>query len=370
MSKIRIGLFQLFTIFINLVFGKAIGYTSGTLARAVGNDAWMSMIIAFLTGLAILPAIVWLSGRTGGESPAVWLPKLLGRALGSLVMLLLAVFFLIAFCTSAITITQHINDYLMTETPLILFVIGYTVLSAYGVYLGLEVAARLSVIGMIITVLFNLSLVLGSVRHMDPARLLPLFDHGVLPVVTASTRADTDVGMVIAASLVLLPLAKAQGSKLLKAGLWGLVIGCILTVTWTIFEITVLGPEVTAQYLVSCMQMARAAELSIYLHRYEMIMVVMFVYGVITQSVVCLYCSVGMVEGILPLRVKRSYLIGAVALLAIAPQYYLSYDRDRYGAFLATVWPAVSVLLAFCLPLLLCLIALFRPLPSSQRNSA
>ncbi|HWI62302.1 MAG TPA: GerAB/ArcD/ProY family transporter [Symbiobacteriaceae bacterium] len=369
MSKVRIGVFQLFTIFVNLVFGKAIGYTNGVVARAVGNDTWLAMTIAFLTGIAIIPALVWLSVRRGGESPMEYIPKLFGRVLGSVVMLLLGGFFCVAYATSAITITQHINDYLMTESPLLLFVAGYTLLAAYGVYLGLEVAARLSVVGLIMTVLLNLSMVLGSVKHMELTQLLPLFDHGVLPVVAASARADTDVGIVTAAALLLLPLTNASGAKLLKAGVWGLAAGLVLVVTWSIFEITVLGPEVTAQFLVACMQMARAAELSIYLHRYELIMVIMFVYGVITQSVVCLYCATGMIEGALPFKVRRGYLISALALIVMGIQYYLAYDRDRYGAFLAILWPVISVVLALGLPLLICLVALFRP-PASPKKAS
>ena len=361
MKKVQIGSFQLLTVIANLVYGKAVGYTNGTLARAVGRDTWLSMLIAFLEGMAIIPAMVWLARRRGAERPVDYIPKLLGRPLGRLIMLLLALFFYGAYITSAITISQHISDYLMTETPLILFVAGYTVLTAYGVHLGVEVAARLSVLGLIMIALLNLSMVMGSVQYMDLSRLLPVFDHGVLPVVAASSRAVTDVGIATAASLMLLPHLAAPPERWLKIGWWGLGLGCVLVLTWSVFEITVLGPEMTAQYLVACMQMARAAELSIYLHRYELIMVVMFVYGVVTQSVVCLYCAVGLTAGALPFKVKRGYLIGAAAIVTVGPQYYLAYDRDRYGAFLAMVWPPVSVALAFGLPLLLCLAALFQP---------
>ena len=361
MNKVQIGAVQLLTIFANLVFGKAVGYTNGTIIRAVGNDAWLSMIIAFLTGALVVPATVWLARRRGSETPAEYIPKLLGRPLGALTLLLLAVFFIGAYVTSAITITQHINDYLMTETPLSLFVVGYALLTVYGAYLGLEVVARLSVLGLVMTVLLNIAMVLGSITHVDLTRMLPFFDHGVLPVIAASARGDTDVTMATASALILLPLCAAPAKRWLRLCWWGLGIGGLLVLTWTVFEITVLGPEMTAQYLVACMQMARAAELSIYVHRYEMIMVVMFVYGVITQSVVCLYCAVGLTAGALPFKIKRGYLISALALLSIGPQYYLASDRDRYGQFLAVVWPPVCIALAYGIPLLLCLVALFRP---------
>jgi hypothetical protein len=165
--------------------------------------------------------------------------------------------------------------------------------------------------------------------------------------------------------LLLLPMTE-KPQQWLRFSWWGLGLGAVLVLTWSFFEITVLGPEVTGQYLIACMQLARAAELSIYLHRYEMIMVVLFVYGVISQSIALLYCATELLAAALPFKVRRGYLVTAVSLLSIAPQYYLAYDRERYGSFLAVIWPPITFALAFVLPLLLCAVAMFRPKASTK----
>jgi len=172
-SQVRIGAFQLVTIFANLVYGKAIGFTNGALARTVGRDTWIAMAVAFLTGMALIPAMVWLARRTVGYGLVTYLKRLLGRPLGALVLLIFAGYFGVAFATSANTATLHINDYLMTETPFMFFVIGYTMLIAYGVYLGLEVAGRLSVFGLLMTLLLTLSMVAGAFDKFDAPHLLP-----------------------------------------------------------------------------------------------------------------------------------------------------------------------------------------------------
>ncbi|HLN65303.1 MAG TPA: hypothetical protein VK464_27595, partial [Symbiobacteriaceae bacterium] len=128
-----------------------------------------------------------------------------------------------------------------------------------------------------------------------------------------------------------------------------------------VFEVAVLGSEVTAQYLIACMQLCRAAELSIYLHRYEMLMVVFFVFGVITQSVVCLYGACELGAAVLPGQLRRPWLHVGAGLLAMPIVYYLGYDRDRYAGFLSVVWPLVAIPIAFGLPLLLAAVALLRP---------
>lgn len=359
MKEVRIGGWQLLTIIANLVFGKAIGYSSEVIARRVGNDAWLSTIAAFLAGLALMAANVWLARRFAPEGPTVYIPKLLGRWLGKAVLFALALYLFGAFITSAITIEQHVNDYLMTETPLIVFVLLYTAVAAYGAFLGIEVAARLSVLGLLLTILLNVLMVMGSVDHFHPDRLLPLFDHGLIPVLVASMGALPDIAMATLPALLLLPLT-IEPRHWHRLTQWGLILGAVLVLTWPIFEIAVLGPEVTAQYLIACMQMARAAELSIYLHRYEMVMVVLFVYGVLTQSIVCLYSACEMVRAVLPWKVRRRTLIAVAAALTLAPNYYLAFNRDRYGLFLDWPWPTLTIGMALGIPLALCLVALVR----------
>lgn len=360
MPKVKIGELQLISLMANLVFGKAIGYTSEVLARSVGHDAWLAMLIAFLIGFPVMGATVWLARRVGPVQPAVYLPRLLGRPLGKLALALLAIFFFISFVTSAITIEQHISDYLMNETPMLVFVVGYTLLSLYGAYLGLEVIARLSVLGLLLTILLNISMTAGSVNHFDPVRLLPPFYHGLLPTAAASVSALPDVAFATAGALVLLPATKSP-ERWLRLSWWGLGLGAILVTTWTVFEIGVLGPEVTAQYLIACMQLARSAEFSIYLHRYELIMVVLFVYGVMTQSILCLYAGCELTAAVLPRKIRRGWLYAICAGLTIPLNWWLARDRDSYGLFLAREWPAIAVPLGMGLPLLFCLAALLRP---------
>jgi len=358
-SRVRISPGQLLAILACLTYGKSIGYTNGVLARNVAQDAWIAISLAFLSGLVLLWAVVWLARRFADQTPATYIPRLLGRPLGSLVMLLLALFFLGSFITSAVTIEQHINDYLLTETPLVVFVIGYTLLTVYGVYLGIEVAGRLAALGLTCAALLNFSMGIGAMDKLDVTRLLPVLDHPLPRIMGATLQAQHDVLMAVVGALLLFPLAR-KPERWLRSGAWALGLGAVLILTWTIFEIGVLSPEVTAQYLISCMQMARASELSIYLHRYELVMVILFVYSVITQSVVCLFGACELTAAALPWRVPRGWMVLGLGILSMVPQYYLAYDRDRYRAFLAIPLPWAALALGMGVPLLLCLVALFR----------
>lgn len=251
----------------------------------------------------------------------------------------------------------------MTETPFFIFVLIYTAVIIIGAYYGLEVTARLSVVGFLLVVLLDFLMIIGSVLHFKFSRLLPLFDVGVGPVVTASTGAGPDVAMAVMAALMLLPLTQ-QPKKWLRISWQALAAGAVLVTIWTVFEIGVMGAQVTSQYLIACMQMSRAAELSIYLHRYELIMVALFVYSVITQSIICLYSATEIVRESLPFgwgrKVGRLPMLIVLGALMAVVQYFLGSDRDVYGQFLGGLWPALVLPIAYGLPLLIAVVALFR----------
>ncbi|HLN63116.1 MAG TPA: GerAB/ArcD/ProY family transporter, partial [Symbiobacteriaceae bacterium] len=220
MPKVRIGRMQLAAILANLVFGKAIGYSSEIAARAVSNDAWLSMLLSFVQGFVVIAVAAWLAGRFGGERPDQYLPRLLGRPLGAIALGLLTLFLFFSFITSAITIVQHLNDYLMTETPFLVFVVLYVLLCMYGSYLGIEVAARLAIPGLLFTFILTALVVAGSVDHFDYTRLLPLFDHGVGRTFAASHAADTDVAMAVVGAMLLLPLT-GKPKRWVRLSWWG-----------------------------------------------------------------------------------------------------------------------------------------------------
>lgn len=362
MPSIQIGRFQAVTILANLVYGKSLGFTAGVIARRVGNDLWISMLIAFATGAIIMIATSQLTRVYGTQTPTEYFPRLAGRPLGTLFLILMALFFAGSFITSGITVEFHLNDFLMTETPLIVFVVVYTLLVLYGAYLGLEVAARLSVWGLFAGLLLALSMIAGSLDRFSFDRLLPLFDHGVTDVVLASLIADTDVAMAVAASLFLFPYVQRQGNWIGLSWL-GLFYGALQSMAWPIFEVAVLGPEVTAQYLIACMQLGRASELSIYVHRYEMIMMILFASGVLAKSIVLLYLAFETISSALKLkRLGRGTAFAIFSLFTLPLHYWLASDRQLYNLFLDTWWPLISLPIAFGIPLALALLMLVRSL--------
>lgn len=367
--QIRITGAQAVSLLACLAFGKSIGITSGAVAREVHNDTWLAMTMAFVGAFVLVLPFVALARRFPDQRPAVYIRRLLGPFLGGLVLLLFSFFFLGSFIFSAITVEAHVNDYLMTETPLIVFVVGLSLLCLYGAYLGLEVIGRLALSGLAFNVIIGLLMVMGSLDHFRLTRMLPTWDHGLGAITVASAMPWTDSAMTLVGLIFLWPRSKAAPERWQNLSWLGVLLGAITVLVWPIFELGVLGPEVTAQYLIACMQLARAAELGIYLHRYEMIMMIFFGWGALVQAMALLYLGLESLREVFALGISRGWFMLMTTLLQIPIHYFIAVDRERFDMVLNHSWPVISLPVALGLPLLLWLVAMVRRQPSSSASA-
>lgn len=365
MTKVRISGAQTVALLACLAFGKSIGVTSASIARVVIQDAWLAMLIAFVGAFAVAVPFVALARRFPGQTPTDYVPRLLGNGLGRLALLLLSLFLLGSFLLSAITIELHVNDYLMTETPTLFFVICCSLLCLYGAYLGLEVIGRLAFVGLGMNLFLGALVVVGSFDHFEMIRLRPVWEHGLTAIVRASSLAWTDSALVLVGLLFLWPRSATAPGRWMNLSWLGLLMATITIMPWPVFEIGVLGAEVTAQYLIACMQLARSAELGIYLHRYEMVMMILFGWGTLVQGMALLYFALELLRAVIPLKLARGLFMTAVVVLIIPLHYYMAIDRERLDWLHSYLWPPIALPVALGLPLLLGLVALFRKPPSS-----
>lgn len=122
---------------------------------------------------------------------------------------------------------------------------------------------------------------------------------------------------------------------------------------WPILEAGVLSGEVTSQYIISCMKLARSAHIGQFLHRYEMLMIAFFAVSCLIQVMACIYCSSLMLHRMLGKR-KGSYRIMILPTCAVLGGfgYWVVVDHMR-ALHLLNLWPWAALPIAFGLPILL-----------------
>lgn len=341
-------------LIINMGYAKAIGLTQGIMAREVGGDMWIATIFSILQGCGIMILTVWVIRRAPDLDFIGITQKMLGKWASKFVSLILFVFFTGAYCSVMITYVYHLMDYFLPEMPLYLFLLVAFLIGSYAIFSGLEVISRLAFVGVFSILVLNIMLLVGSLQEFDIKEMVPVLESGFWRTVWASRQNDTDWAMATLMAAMIIPNVKNKDTWP-KAGFAGIVMGGMFVLQWPLLETGVLSPEVTKQYIVACMQMARSAHIGLFIQRYEMFMIVFFAFSILVQIAMCLFCACRAAENILSLKSYRPVIL-PVGLLLNGIAYWVVLDHVRAMEFLSGPWVAISVPSAFGLPLLLWLL--------------
>lgn len=365
--KAQIDRLEYFVLIPNLLYAKAIGITAGVMARRVGADNWIAMLIGFMVGIVVILLTTYLGSRFPDKTMIQYAEELLGKWVGRGIGLLLILFFILAFGTSANTMILHLKEYFLPSTPFFLLCLLYTLLSVYGVMSGVEVIFRYAIIGFLMSMLINLSMLNGTYRDFDLTHILPLLSRGLLKDIAASYYIFGDIGMAILGVGMFYPMLN-QKKKIYTITFWSMVLATGMVVIWPLFEMAVMSEGVARQYTVVCMEQIRCAQLGRYFPRYELIMVSFFTFGTIVQSVAMFYCAQYGIKQITGIK-NDKWITVVLGIVLTGVTYQMAYDHNQFINFLAFPFSQIAAGLSIGLPLLLWLVALFRgKLKAPQRD--
>jgi len=356
--KVRITNGLLIALLINMVYAKAIGMTQGIMAREVQGDMWLATIFSTLQGILV----IWLVAKTMQRLPRMNIIEhhehLFGKWAGKIVALLCLLFFLGAYGGVMITLVYHLMDYFLPEVPILVFVVAGTLVGLYALYFGLEVIGRLAFVGLFAVAALNILILLGSMHDFDVRELLPLFQSGWINTLLASRHNDTDWGMATITAAMIFNHVK-NSDVWTRSGTLGILYGGLTVVLWPILEAGVMSPEVTSQYIVACMQLARTAEIGQFIHRYELIMVIFFSVSALVQVMMSLFCGSLAATHLFGLKDYRPMII-PICLLFGAFAYWVVLDHHRAMYLLSDRWPPFALSIAVGLPVLTFLLGFLR----------
>ncbi|MFS0661758.1 GerAB/ArcD/ProY family transporter [Niallia alba] len=339
--KVQITNGMLMALIINMLYAKSIGMTQGIMAREVKGDIWISTFFSTFQGLLIIALIVIVMRRIPEGDLIDQFHQILGKFPGKFVAISVFVFFIGAYGSIMATFVYHLRDYFLPEAPTVLFILAAFLIGIYAIHFGIEVVARMALIGVFSILALNILLMLGSLSNFDIKELLPVFQSGFTETVWASRHHNTDYAMTAMMVCMILPLVRDKQTWM-KSSTAGMFYGGMIVVMWPILEAGVLTADVTAQYIVSCMQMARSAEIGLFIHRYEMVMVAFFALSILTQIIMTFLCSAIAVQKIFGLKDYRPVIIPVGIVLSITC-YWLVKDHHRAMRFIEGPWVLLSI---------------------------
>lgn len=352
MTKIRISNGMFIAMIVNMIFAKSIGVTQGTLARFVGHDMWIATLLGTLQGAIMMYVMYSVMRRTPKLDIMGLGEAMLGKWFGKLIALLLFAFFLASSGPIMLTFVYHLQDYFLPEAPLWIFLVSSLLVGSIGCFYGLEVIARLALLGMTFIFLLNVLIVIGSTAEFDIRNLIPVLEFGFPAAAKASLHFDADYAMAIMMAALVMPLIRDSQKSGGKVGMIGIAVTGLVTLIWAFLESAVLSGEVTAQYAVSCMKLARNAHIGDFLQRYEMIMIAFYSIPVLFEIVFCIYGTSRSMTKLFGTRNNR-WMIVPAALLIGGFSYRIVGDHFRALYYLERIWPYIAVPIAFGLPFLM-----------------
>ncbi|WP_186578250.1 GerAB/ArcD/ProY family transporter [Aquibacillus kalidii] len=337
--KITNGMYM--ALIINMLYPKAIGITQGSIAREVGSDMWISTLVATLLALLIFWLLVVVIQRIPELDIIDHSKVLFGPLFSKLVSLIMFIYFVLSFGPIMVTFVYHLKDFFLPDAPVILFIVVAVIVGSYAVYFGIEVIARISLIGLFCIILLNTLLIIGSLEDFDIRELLPVFEFGITSPILASRHHLADWSIVMMMCLVILPTVNNdEGWR--RSSMFGVIFSLIFVVMWPILETGVLTSQVTSQYLVACMQMARSAHIGFFLHRYEMVMIAFFGISVLTQITIALLCASVCFSKLFGSKKYHPAILPSAIIMG-AYGYWVVLNHNRAMGILENSWVTYSL---------------------------
>lgn len=362
-KKATINNTQFCTLLACMSWPTIIGYGSGIMARQAGRGMWFSGILALVTTGLYAVIYIYTGRKFPGRTVVQYSQQLLGTILGKVLGFGLFLYFLLTADQSVTIYIHHINDFLLPETPFLVLTVIHVIVVCYIVWHGPEVIARVSVIGFFAAVLFSFLVFLATLQEIDLHRILPVFDYGIPAVGAATLTANAFVGQSILVTAMVLPLVKDQ-KKATRSVIAGLTGGGVMVVFFFIAELMVMGPHVTAQMRVACMDLVRSVQITQYLHRFESFMVALWYWSMLVQAGILAWCATLAFRQVVGIKGRNKWVVMALGAILISITYFTSFNRVIFLNFLEYKWPYLSLPVQFGLPLFLLLISFFRKKPA------
>lgn len=365
--KLRITNSILIALIINMTYSKAIGVTQGLMAKEAGIDFWIASLISIIQGVILIWLAAYLIKQLPDKDIMQQFDFFVGSFLGRIVSLLIFVLFLGAYATIMITFVYHLRDYFLPDVPTFWFIFAALFVGIYAVFHGIEVIGRVAILGVFSVIILNILLMIGSFAYFDITEIMPVYKYGVTNAVIVSQHNHADWAVAIVLTMIILPLVKNE--KLwTKSSVIGIAFSGGLVLMWPIFEAGVISPEITGHYFVACMQMARSAEVGLFLHRYELIMVIFFAISILIQIMMCFKCASLAVSHSFKLTDTKLVNVPVATILS-GFAYWVIVDQHRAHFLLKNYWPIVANGITYILLLFLLMFhLLFRKKVKNQQQ--
>jgi spore germination protein KB len=170
----KISGFQLTLLVTGFIQGSSLllAFTSSI----TKHDTWLVLLGSIILMIPLVLSYGALAKRFPGMNLIQMNRKIYGRLLGAFISILYVYWILNVLSFNIRDLGDFYTTFLMPETPLFFFLIGFTLICAYAVGKGIEVLGRICPLLVLIMTLIIISTSLLLLGNMDFANFLPVFE--------------------------------------------------------------------------------------------------------------------------------------------------------------------------------------------------
>ncbi|PKM83013.1 MAG: hypothetical protein CVU89_02480 [Firmicutes bacterium HGW-Firmicutes-14] len=322
------------------------------------QDVWIAGILATLMGAANALFLSWIASLFDGRTVVEFL-----EALGSSLLAKITGLIFVIFTMHVASITlRDFGELMVTsfygETPLIVFLVVFALLTAWSAYAGLEVIVRAAQFLIPLTVLGILISSTLTFRVDGLENFFPLLEKGISPVVRGGITQWAFYGDV-AIWFMLLPHLNRSVRHYLFMPLSVLLAGGLL-VTVLLFIVISLGARLAAIQTYPFLLAVETVSVADFIERVEGGFLIVWVAANFIKIVVFFYTAVFTMGKILKLNDYRPLVLPlTVIMVSLSILLFENYDQLR-NFFRPEVYAAYVSIIQVFIPLMLIVVWLAR----------
>ncbi|WP_028548470.1 GerAB/ArcD/ProY family transporter [Paenibacillus sp. UNC451MF] len=296
-----------FSILIMIgIIGDSILVLPTIVAASAKQDAWLSMLLALLLGLASGILFGAIANKLQGKSLITGAREKLGIWGGSFFGILFLVEFYMCDLTLLSEMSQFMTTQMMPETPVNAIILFFIAVIIIAYRYGLEAFARMGELLFPIIMMLFVFLVVFLIPQADTSNLLPIAGHGMGPIMNGIVPAFTFGFAEMVVLLMLVPHV-VDNTKLTKPILTSFVLGGTILFLVVLFCVLVLGSNLMETKYYPTFVLAQKIQVGNFLERLEAIIAFLWIITVFYKTLLNYFALTTGIAQLL--RLKESHML-------------------------------------------------------------
>lgn len=331
---------QLKVLVIFFIVGDIAWFLPSLTASIVHQDAWIAAIMGSAAGWGFAAFIFWFGMRFPGKTLVDIHREAAGKWIGGLLSLLFIVHMVSGASAEVRAIGQFVTTQIMTETPMRVILLVFTIAVIIALFAGLEAVSLTAQVFFLLFVLLSVLLFALLIGELDFTKLLPMLNHSPVEFARASLMMSAFPYAEMTAFLMILPAVKKE-EGMFKHYMHAVMWGGLMIILLVLLSLLAIGAYLTEQQLYPTYTMAKKISIGDFLQRLEFILIISYVMSTFFKCVIIIYAAKKAILQLFKLRNGRAFII-PVGFLMFGFSYIMAPDIVFLNS-LAPPWSLWSI---------------------------